>query len=120
MEVLFARIGVVSFSEAVEWYARLFGRPADIVANDHEVMWRIADGGWLYVLEHADHPGSSQVTISVSDLAETVSDLADRGIASGPIEDVGTAGRKAIVTDPEGNTIALIHVGSPRRVPSSA
>lgn len=32
-------------------------------------MWRVADGGWLYVIEDADRAGHSLVTITLTDLA---------------------------------------------------
>lgn len=62
MDVLFAGMPVARFQHAVDWYARFFGRAADIVANDHEVMWRVADTGWLNVLEDAAWAGRSVVT----------------------------------------------------------
>lgn len=108
MEVLFAGMPVAQ--HAVDWYARFFGRKADIVANDHEVMWRVADTGWLYVLEDADRAGRSVVTISVTDLDVAVRDLVARGVTAGPIENVGDAGRKAKMIDPDGNEVALIQV----------
>lgn len=110
MELLFAGVPVGTFPDAVDWYSRLFGRAADVVVTDHEVMWRVAGTGWLYVIEDAARAGRSLVTISVSDLDEAVADLKARGIDSGPIETVGDAGRKATVTDPDGNAIAFIQV----------
>lgn len=112
MELLFAGVAVGAFPDAVEWYGRLFGRAADVVVTDQEVMWRVADTGWLYVIEDPARAGRSLVTISVSDLDEAVTDLEARGISSGRIETVGDAGRKATMTDPEGNSIALIQVAA--------
>ena len=48
-EVLFAGVATASLETAKPWYEALLGRPADIVANEDEVMWRICDGGWLYL-----------------------------------------------------------------------
>lgn len=110
MEVLFAGIRVRELEPAVEWYSRLFGRPADIVPNDDEVMWRVADGGWLYVIRDSARAGNSLVTISVTDLDQAVDELACRGIALGPIAPVGDAARKATGEDPDGNSIDLIEV----------
>jgi predicted enzyme related to lactoylglutathione lyase len=110
MELLFAGLAVADFPGAVEWYGRLFGRDADVVAHDTEVMWRVSDSGWLYVVGDAARAGRGLVAISVADLEETVTDLASRGIRSGPIEADGDAGRKAVVTDPEGNAIAFISI----------
>jgi hypothetical protein len=52
------------------------------------------------------------VTISVDDLDQFVSCLADRGIKTGPIEAVGTAGRKSNVMDSDGNVISFIEVAT--------
>ncbi len=49
MEVLFASVPVADLHTAIGWYDRLFGRAADIVPNETEVMWCVAGNGWLYV-----------------------------------------------------------------------
>ena len=112
MQVLFAGVRVRSLRPATEWYERLFGRPPDIVPNEHEVMWRVADGGWLYVLEDAERAGHSLVTIAVASLDEAVAEAAARGLAIGSIEAVGSSGRKATTEDPDGNSLALIEVAT--------
>lgn len=110
--MLFAGVLVARFDEAVDWYSRFFGRGADVVAHDREVMWRVSDGGWLYVLEDADRAGRSVVTISVPDLDQAVRDLATRAIRAGDSEAVGEAGRKATTFDPDGNEVALVQMAS--------
>lgn len=110
MEVLFAGVRVRELGPATEWYGRLFGRPADVVPNDQEMMWRVTDGGWLYVIEEPDRAGSSLVTIAVNDLDAAVAEMAARNVAIGSIEPVGEAGRKATTEDPDGNSLALIEV----------
>ena len=88
-ELLFAGLAVTDFPRAVEWYRRLFGRDADVVAHDREVMWRVAGTGRLYVVEDSVRAGSGLVAVAVPDLDEAVSDLAARGIGSGLIEIAG-------------------------------
>jgi hypothetical protein len=110
MEVLFAGVRVRELGPATDWYSRLFGREADIVPNDQEVMWRVSDGGWLYVIEDPGRAGKSLVTIAVSDIDTEVADLAGRDISMGAIEPVGDAARKATVEDLDGNSIAIIQV----------
>ena len=110
MEVLFACVPVARLGAAMGWYEQLFGRPADIVPNENEVMWCVAGNGWLYVIEDPERAGRTVVTISVSDLDQFVTDLASRGISAGPIEAVGAAGRKANVVDAAGNVISWIQV----------
>ncbi len=110
MDVLFASLPVADLHDALGWYERLFGRPADIVPNENEVMWRVTGNSWLYVIEDHARAGRTVVTVSVSDLDQFVGELASRGIATGPIEEVGDAGRKANVVDADGNVISWIQV----------
>jgi len=112
MEVLFASVPVADLRAALSWYESLFGREADIVPNESEVMWRVAGNGWLYVIEDPDRAGLTVVTIAVDDLDRLVSELATRGIASGPIEPVGDVGRKANSPDSDGNVISWIQVNA--------
>jgi predicted enzyme related to lactoylglutathione lyase len=110
MEVLFAGVAVRNFTDAVDWYDRFFDRSADIVPHDTEVMWRIADGAWLYVVEDAARAGKSLAAIAVSDVDQAVAELKTRRISDPSIESVGDGARKATFTDPDGNSIALIQV----------
>jgi predicted enzyme related to lactoylglutathione lyase len=109
-DVLFAGIAVDDFPAAIRWYERLLGRPADIVVRDGEVMWKIAEAAWLYVLDDRARAGNSLVTMAVPDLVAAVHEIGDRGIISPPIETIVGAGRKASFTDPEGNVISFIEV----------
>ncbi len=110
IDVRFAGIAVADFDAALAWYDRLLGRAADIVVKDDEVMWRIADGAWLYVVGDPRHAGHALVTLAVADLDEAVAQIERRGLPSPPIETIAGAGRKASVTDLEGNTITFIQV----------
>jgi predicted enzyme related to lactoylglutathione lyase len=112
MEVLFASVPVEDLPAAMGWYEQIFGRPADIVPNENEVMWCVAGNGWLYVIEDPERAGRTVVTISVNDLDQFVADLAGRGISAGPIEAVGDAGRKANVMDADGNVMSWIEVAT--------
>ena len=114
VEVLFAAVTVADLDRAVAWYARLFGRPADIVPNENEVMWRLAGAAWLYVLRDEKRAGHALVTLCVADLDRTVADIAARGITGGPAETVGDAGQKVTFTDAEGNTVSFIQVTATR------
>ena len=110
MEVLFAGVRVRDLEVASDWYGRLFGRPADIVPNDDEVMWRCADAAWLYVLRDEKRAGHAVVTLCVADLDQAVAGIAARGITGGPAEIVGDGARKVTFTDADGNTISFIEV----------
>jgi predicted enzyme related to lactoylglutathione lyase len=109
-EVLFVGVAVRDFPMAVEWYDRFFGRSADVAPiPDQEVMWRVNDNGWLYVVDDAERAGSSLAVVAVDDLDAALAELSDRGITTDTIEEVG-GGRKATFADPTGNSVALIQV----------
>ena len=110
IDVLFAAVAVADLPPAVAWYGELFGRPPDIVPNGDEVMWQVTDAGWLYVVHDEERAGRSLVTLCVADLEQAMAEVAGRGVRTGAIEPVGTAGRKANVVDPEGNTVSFIEV----------
>lgn len=98
------------FPAARLWYERFFGRPADLIAHDNEVLWKVTDRGWLHILRDADHAGNGIVTLAVSDLEAATTELRQRGVATGPIEPEGEAGHKSVPRDPDGNSIALVEV----------
>ena len=50
VDILFAGGPVADFKVAVDWYGRLFGRAADVIATNEEVMWQLGDAAWLYVV----------------------------------------------------------------------
>lgn len=108
--VLFSGLPVSDFKAAEHWYERFFGRPADILAHETEVMWKVSEGGWLYILQDAVRAGRGFVTMAVSDIEAAVSSLRARGIEIGSIRPEGDAGRKAVARDPDGNSIAIIQV----------
>jgi predicted enzyme related to lactoylglutathione lyase len=110
VDVLFVGAAVSDFTVARAWYERFFDRTADVVAHEAEVMWQVTERGWLYILRDASHAGNSIVTLAVSDIEGASSGLSARGIAIGPIEEEGDAGRKAVALDPDGNSIAIIEV----------
>jgi len=110
IEVLFAAVSVADFDGALDWYTRLFGRAPDITVHETEVMWRILEGAWLYVVLDRDRAGKSVVTLSVGDLDTTAARIAARGVRTDSFEQVGDAGRKATFRDPDGNVISFAEV----------
>jgi catechol 2,3-dioxygenase-like lactoylglutathione lyase family enzyme len=110
IEVLFAAVSVADFDGALDWYSRLFGRPPDITVHENEVMWRILEGAWLYVVLDRERAGKSVVTLSVGDLDTATARIAARGVRTDSFERVGDAGRKATFRDPDGNTISFAEV----------
>ena len=73
-------------------------------------MWRVTEAGWLYILRNPDHAGSGMAAVAVSNIETVTTELASRGVKTGPIEPEGNAGLKAVVLDPDGNSIAIIQV----------
>lgn len=104
---VFAGIAVADYGSARTWYERFFGRPPDLVPNDNEAAWQLTGGGWIYVVGETARAGGSLVTLLVDDIRERVAELEANGLSPGPIETLGGAALRAVVTDPDGNTIAV-------------
>jgi predicted enzyme related to lactoylglutathione lyase len=107
---LFSGIAVSNLDESVDWYERLFGRSADIIVNDDEVMWHVTSDGWIYVLMDPVRAGSSFVSLNVPDLDMAIAEIERRGLPCRPIEIVEGAGRKGAFIDPDGNTVTYLEV----------
>jgi hypothetical protein len=68
--------------------------------------------GWLYIVRDAQNAGNSTVAMAVADIEAATSAIVARGVAPGPIEQEGDAGRKSVVFDPDPNSIAIIDVAA--------
>jgi hypothetical protein len=110
VQVAFTGIAVSSLATAQDYNSRLFGRDADIVASDDEIMWRLTDSAWLYVVVDAQRAGRCLVTVAVEDLDGAVSEVGSRSVVAERVEDIPGAGRKATLRDPDGNTVAVVQV----------
>ncbi len=110
VDVAFTGVAVSALDTGRDFFEQLFGRPADIIVNQDEVMWRVNDAAWLYVVVDPVRAGRALVALSVDDLDATLADLDARGVRPETVAEVGDAGRKATFCDPEGNTVALIEV----------
>jgi catechol 2,3-dioxygenase-like lactoylglutathione lyase family enzyme len=109
VEIAFTGVPVRSLDAGRDFFERLFGRPADVEVAVDEVMWRLAESAWLYVVVDVARAGQGLVALSVADLPATLAELEQRDIRPDRMEDVG-GGRKATVLDPDGNTVAIISV----------
>jgi predicted enzyme related to lactoylglutathione lyase len=112
VDVLFAGVPVGDFEPARAWYSSFFGRPPDVVAHEREVMWRRSDPAWLYVVHDQARAGNAVVALLVADLDTAVAELAERGIRAGRAVPQGDKARKVSFTDPDGNEISLVALGS--------
>lgn len=104
---LFAGIPVADLDRALAWYERLWGRPADLVPNGNEAAWQLGEASWVYVVGDADRAGNGLLTILVGDLERHVAELAERGLATEPIDTIPGVVSKAEIADPEGNRITF-------------
>ncbi len=107
---VFAGIPVSDLDVAVAWYERLAGRPPDLKPNPTEAAWQLAGNGWIYVVADAERAGTALHTLLVEDLDSFVAAAAGRGIATGPVEDIGDSVRHALLADPDGNRL---NIGQP-------
>jgi hypothetical protein len=110
VEVAFTGVPVTDLAGGRDFFERLLGRPADIEVAADEVMWRLTESAWLYIVVDADRAGTGLAAVSVADLYATLAELAERGIRPATVEDVGAKERKATVRDADGNTVAVIAV----------
>ena len=110
IDVLFSGVPVADLERSTAWYEQLLGRPADIVVNDNEMMWKIAEHAWMYVVVDSERAGRALVAMAVPDLDNVTEAIAARGLDVTSIEILPGAGRKAYFVDPDGNSIAIIEV----------
>jgi predicted enzyme related to lactoylglutathione lyase len=110
IQYVFAGLPVGDRDRAVAWCQRLFGRPPDMFPNDNEAVWQLAATASLYVIVDEARAGGGTATVVVDDLARTVNDIAARGIGAGPIEEIPDVGRKAMITDPDGNAVSIVEL----------
>jgi predicted enzyme related to lactoylglutathione lyase len=103
----FAGVAVADYESALGWYERLLGRPPDVIVKDDEAMWQVVDTGWIYLVGDSNRAGKALLTLLVDDLEDQVAELAERGLATGAIDTVPGVVRRAVITDPEGNTITF-------------
>src|SRR5271157_2340895 len=110
VEIAFTGVPVSELETGRGFFERLFGRTADVVVADDEVMWRLAESAWLYVVVDPGRAGHALAALSVGDLDATLAELGRRGLSPQTVEEVGDAGRKATLLDPDGNSVAIIEV----------
>jgi predicted enzyme related to lactoylglutathione lyase len=110
IEVAFTGVPVSDLTRGRDFFERLFGSPPDVLVNENEVMWQVADAAWLYVVVDPPRAGHALAAVSVPDLDAALAELASRGIQPSVLEQPGPAARKATVLDPDGNSVALIEV----------
>lgn len=100
---------MADFKPAAEFYERLLGRAPDFVAIEgRDVLWQVRDLAWICGAR------SGAGRLGADGLARR-RPRQDARAASGPGMEAGEpvpegGGRKATVTDPEGNSMAFVQV----------
>lgn len=110
VQIAFAGVPVSRLAPGRDFFERLLGRAADVVVAEDEVMWRLAESAWLYVVVDGARAGKGLVALSVDDLDATLATLVERGINPAAVDVVGDGARKASLLDPDGNSVAIIEV----------
>ena len=107
-----ASVAVKDLSAAVQWYEKLFGRPADSRPMSELAEWKFERGGWLQLYQNADRAGSGSLTLSVNDLDEQVSHLRKCGVRTGQ-QIISEKAKVVMIKDPDGNSIAFAEALEP-------
>jgi predicted enzyme related to lactoylglutathione lyase len=101
-----ASVAVSNLHSTVQWYEKLFRRPADSMPMPEVAEWKFAGGGWLQVYQNPERAGTGSVTLAVSDLDEQIADLRKAGIEPGaPMNSPRV--NVVMIKDPDGNSIAF-------------
>ena len=101
-----AGIAVDDMNEALDFYERLFGRPADARPMGDLAEWKLPGGGWVQVHTDSDRAGASHLTLIVDDIAEELGRLSLHGLK--PVaKSVGDFFKTAKFRDADGNQIIL-------------
>ena len=106
--VLFTGVPVADLGAALPWHEAFHGREPEMRPHEREVCWRVAEAGWVYVVEDPERAGRGLVTIIVSDLDERLETLAGRGLV--PAETEMTSPRKVTFVDADGNRLSLAQI----------
>ena len=107
-----ASVPVKDLASAKDWYARVFGRPADSTPMPEVAEWRFPGGGWLQVYEGPERAGGGSFTLAVDDMDRTLEELKALGINTGD-QGQGESTRTVMVKDPDGNSLAFAHTDDP-------
>ncbi len=76
----FGGVAVTDFAATYKWYARLFGRAADMFPHDGEAVWRLTPAASVYVVHDAERAGHALLTLAVDDLDACASHLRENGL----------------------------------------
>ncbi|MCW2494257.1 VOC family protein [Jatrophihabitans sp.] len=104
---LFAGLAIRDRDASAAWYSRLFDTEP-MLPNDDEAMWQLVGTGSLYVVVDHERAGAGTVTLIVDDLDATLEELRARGFDLVEPIVIPGAGRKSLVSDPDGNQVWFV------------
>ncbi|MBX5228667.1 VOC family protein [Rhizobium sp. NLR9b] len=112
VQSIFASATVSNFDEALIWYEKLMGRPADSKPIAGMAQWRNMGGAGLQVWKDDKRAGNGIITIVVRELEVELERLSRQGLQlAKKIE--GDFGLVAQIFDGEGNRINLAEPPKP-------
>lgn len=109
IETPLAAVAVADLEEAKEFYARLFGRPADANPMPTLAQWDFEPAGGVQVVCVPEVAGTSMLTLLVSQFDDTITELSSRGVGVGEVV-TGVISRVTQLRDPAGNVITLAEI----------
>jgi catechol 2,3-dioxygenase-like lactoylglutathione lyase family enzyme len=107
----FAGLPVADYARAYDWYEHLLGR-ADMFPHESECVWQLTPTSSIYVVQDPQRAGSALVTLALDDLDAYERRLREVGLTFRK-EASGTAPRRLVVSDIDGNRITFFQSPSP-------
>ena len=101
-----ASVAVKNLQSTLQWYEKLFGRPADSRPMPELAEWKFERGGWLQVYQNEARAGTGSVTLAVTDLDAQIAELRKSGIEPGATMKSPKV-NVVMIKDPDGNSIAF-------------
>ncbi|MEV3903270.1 VOC family protein [Mycobacterium sp. NPDC050551] len=108
IEHVLAVVPVSDLQSSREWYATLFGRPADNDPMPSLTEWQVLPGGWVQVFVDPERAGKGQLNLAVDDLEAHLDEVRGRGIEPGEIVEANKGVRFSQIADPDGNVVGFI------------
>ena len=106
-----ASVAVKDVKAASAWYAKLFGREGSTPMPE-VAEWRFPRGGCLQVYQLPERAGQGSCTLAVSDIEGEIRKLLAMGIDASH-RTSNSRVQTVMVTDPDGNHIALAEAADP-------
>jgi catechol 2,3-dioxygenase-like lactoylglutathione lyase family enzyme len=108
----FVGLAVADYAAAYEWYVRLLGRVADMFPHEKESVWRLTPTSSMYLVEDRSRAGHALMTLALDDLDAYERRLRDGGFSFSEETD-GSAPRRLVVRDNDGNTLTFFQNPAP-------